>query len=155
MTSTVAALATSMSPHLQLHWARRRVHFWIVVLVDTGLESTGADGVFGTQAILQGYGLLRRQRVEVEDRLRGGEAEFLQTARFVAGGLFLERLQVFAEQVEAGRNTKIDHDHVRGLGEVVANRNGRGDDIVLGKLRAIVDDVDGEGFGGGLSLPTE
>ena len=83
--------------------------------------------------------------------MRSREAEFLQTARSVAAVFFLERLQVFAEQVEAGRDPKIDHDHVCGLRQVIANRNGRSGGIALRQLRAVVDHIDGKGIDGRFS----
>ena len=70
--------------------------------------------------------------VEVEDCLSGGEAEFFQMTGGV-GGFFLQGLEVFAEEVEAGRDAEIDHDHVGGLREVVADGGGGGDDVVLGE----------------------
>ncbi len=71
----------------------------------------------------------------------------------VAGGLLLQGLQVFAEQVEARRDAEIDHDHVGGLCQVVADGNRVGGDVVLRQLRAVVGHVDRQRFGRRLLLP--
>ena len=69
---------------------------------------------------------------------------FSRRPLLASGGLLLEGLQVFAEQIEAGRDAEIDHHHVGGLGEIVPDGGGGGGDVVLRELRAVVGDVDGE-----------
>src|ERR1035438_6770953 len=94
--------------YLQLHGAGDGVHVGIVILVDARLEGAGADGVLGAQTEMQGDGVAGGDGIEVENRLRRGERELLQAASLTARGLLLEGLQVFGEQVEAGRNPQID-----------------------------------------------
>ena len=80
---------------------------------------------------------------------------FSRRPRVGPGGFFLQRLQVFAQQIEAGRDAEIDHDHVGGLGEIVADGHRLGGYIVLRQMGAVVGNVDGERLGGGLLFPRE
>ena len=52
-----------------------------------------------------------------------------------------------------GGNAEVDHDHVGGLGEIVADGDLGGGDVILGQLGAVVGDVHGERLGGGPLLP--
>ena len=72
--------------------------------------------------------------------MRGRHIEFLQPAAFHSRTFVEVSLQVFAQQIEAGRNSEIDHDHVRGLGEIVSDRCGRRSNVILREMRAIVSD---------------
>ncbi len=132
-----------MCGYFQVDGPCNRVNVGVVVLVDARLEGAGADGVLGAETELEGDGLLRGERVEVEDGLGGGEAELFEVAARWRTFL-LKGLQVFAEKVEAGRDAEVDHDHVGGLGEVVFDGGGGGGDVVLGEVGAVVGDVDGE-----------
>src|ERR1700677_2801475 len=138
---------------LQLHRMRHGANVRIVVLVDARLKGACVNGVLGAQAESYGYGLFWSKRVEVEDCLRGCEGELLQAAALLDGGFLLKGLQVLAEQIETGRYAKVDHDHVGGLGEVVADGGGGGGDVVLGETRAVIRDIDGERLRGRLLFP--
>lgn len=142
-----------MFGHLQINGVGRCAHFRGVVLVDAGGEGACANGVLGAQAEGEFDSLTRRESIEVEDGLGGSQRKFLQAAVGLCGGLLLKGLQVFGEQLEAGRDTEVDHHHVGGLIQVVADRcRGRGD-VVLGKMGAVVGDADGENFGGRSFFP--
>src|ERR1017187_7790672 len=85
---------TILAADLQLHRVRCGAHVRVVILIDARLEGAGADGVLGAQADTEGYRLLGRERVEVEDRMGCGERELLQAASPGGGGLFLEGVQI-------------------------------------------------------------
>jgi hypothetical protein len=105
------------SPSHRLQWnrARRRVLCRIVILVDSGLEGVSSDRVFGAQTNSERDRLFRRESIEVEDGLRRGETELLQSSGRSSRRLFLKCLQIFAEHVEARWDAEIDHDHVGSL----------------------------------------
>ncbi len=85
--------------------------------------------------------------------MRCREAELFQAAAFPARGLLLEGLQVFTEQVKAGRNAQVHHHHICGFGQVVLDGGGGGSDVILRQAGAVVGDVDRQRFAGRFLVP--
>jgi hypothetical protein len=97
---------------------------------------------------------MRGKGIEVvEDGLGCGKAEFLESSSMGAGSSFLSGLQVFAQQIEARWNAEIDHDHVRGFREIVANHHSLRGYIVLWQFGAVIGDVNGRRLRGGFTVP--
>jgi hypothetical protein len=71
---------------------------------------------------------------------------FSRRAVLLGRTLFDIVLQVFAEQVKAGRNAEIHHHHVRGLGQIVFDGRGGSGDVVLREVSAIIGNVYGKRF---------
>ena len=113
----------------------------------------GPNGVFGPQPDLERDILMRGKSIEVEDGLSCGEAEFFQSSSMVSGSSFLNRLQIFAQQVEARWNAEIDHDHVRGFREIVVNHHCLCGDVILWQFGAVVGNADGQRFACRLLVP--
>src|SRR5271170_5589694 len=113
----------STPEHLQLNGMCGSVLLWSVILIDPGFEGAGPDWIFGAQADCERGCLFPGERVKIEDCLRGGKAELLQPSGRGSQRFVLQRLQVFAEQVEAGWDAEIDHDHVGGLFKIVLYGN--------------------------------
>ena len=59
-----------MFPHLQLHRSRDRIDVGIVVFIDSRLECSSADRIFGPQTIVQGYRVARWKGIEIKNSLR-------------------------------------------------------------------------------------
>src|ERR1700723_1900563 len=98
-------------------------------------------------------GVARGKRIEGENGLRGSEAEFFKAAAFLRGAFFDVGLQIFAEQIEAWRDSEVDQDHVGGLREVILDGGGGFSEVVLRKRSAVVSDIDRESFIEGLFVP--
>ena len=60
---------------------------------------------------------------------------------------------IFAEQIEAWRDSEVDQDHVGGLREVILDGGGGFSEVVLRKRSAVVSDIDRESFIEGLFVP--
>ena len=110
-------------------------------------------GYLARRRNLKVTGLRRGKRVEIENGLRRRQAEFLQAAALWDALFSTIVLQVFAEQVEPGRNAEIHHHHVRSLGQIVFDGGGGSGDVVLRKVRAVISHVDGKRFLRGLLVP--
>src|SRR5271157_1950141 len=83
--------------HLQQHRPRHRLHLGIVILVRPRREPPRPDRILRPQVVMQGHRRPRRQRIEIQDRLRGRLVELLQPAALLPLGLLLVSLQVLAE----------------------------------------------------------
>src|SRR6202142_1855922 len=73
-------------PHFQLHRPRHGTYFGIVILINSRLEGTRADWIFGSQAKFHRNRRTRRERVEVENGLGSRPAELPPLAPFLCGG---------------------------------------------------------------------
>src|SRR5580658_5933408 len=97
---------SSFLSHFQPHWPRQRTHLRIVILINPRSESARPYRILRPQSKRELERITGTDRIKIQDRLGWRQRELLETTALIPRASLAIRIEIFAEQVESGRNTK-------------------------------------------------